>query len=76
MDIYKRHITQLIDKMTAGLLCLFLILALFCPVTAMAAEKEQKTVRVGYYANDHFQEGTSEEDVKSGYGYEYLRKVA
>lgn len=29
MDIYKRHIIQLIDKMTAGLLCLFLILALY-----------------------------------------------
>ena len=34
----------------------------------------QPTVRVGYYRNDHFQKGSSDADVKSG--YEYLRKVA
>ena len=76
MCICKRHIAQLISRMIAGLLCFFLILASFCPITAMAAEAEHKTVRVGYYVNDHFQEGTSDDDVKSGYGYEYLRKVA
>lgn len=26
--------------------------------------------------NQYFQEGSSDEDVKRGYGYEYLRKVA
>lgn len=76
MDISRRHISQLAGKNAAGLLCLFLVFAVFCPVTAMAAESEQKTVRVGYYVNEYFQEGSSDEDVKSGYGYEYLRKVA
>lgn len=72
----KRHISQSKNKITAGLLCFFLVLVSLCPLTAMAAESEQKTVRVGYYVNKSFQEGTSDEDVKSGYGYEYLRKVA
>lgn len=76
MVIWKQHITHLINKIIAGLLCFLLILVSFCPATAIAAETAQKTVRVGYYVNDHFQEGTSDDDVKSGYGYEYLRKVA
>ena len=76
MDISKRHISQLIQNITAGLLCVFLLWMALCPIPAMAAQTEQKTVRVGYYVNDHFQEGTSDDDVKSGYGYEYLRKVA
>lgn len=72
----NRHITQLMKKAAAGLLCFLLILASLFPIPAMAAETEQKTVRVGYYVNGSFQEGASDEDVKSGYGYEYLRKVA
>lgn len=76
MNICKQHTARLISKFTAGLLCFILVLSLFCPITAKVAETEQKTVRVGYYVNEHFQEGTSEDDVKSGYGYEYLRKVA
>ena len=76
MHICKRHIAQLINRIIAGLLCFFLIPMSFSPISAKAAETEQKTVRVGYYVNDHFQEGTSDDDVKSGYGYEYLRKVA
>lgn len=74
-DTTKEERLQII-KIIAGLFCFFLILVSFCPITAMAAEAEQKTVRVGYYVNDFFQEGASEDDVKSGYGYEYLRKVA
>ena len=60
----------------AWLLCFVLVWAAWCPLSAAAAESKQKTVRVGYYVNECFQEGASDEDVKSGYGYEYLRKVA
>ncbi|MDD6036005.1 MAG: transporter substrate-binding domain-containing protein, partial [Lachnospiraceae bacterium] len=76
MVIWKQHIAQSINKTIAGLLCVFLIFVSFCPATVIAAETKQTTVRVGYYVNEHFQEGTSDADVKSGYGYEYLRKVA
>lgn len=36
----------------------------------------RKTVKVGYYENEAFQEGASEKAVKSGYSYEYLQKVS
>lgn len=72
----KREISQPMSKMTAGLLGFLLVLALFSQMTAMAAQPEQQRVRVGYYVNQSFQEGASEEAVKSGYGYEYPRKVA
>ena len=72
MDSSKRIFIQLLKKSTA-IACLLLALAALCPVSARA---ERETVRVGYYLNDSFQEGTSQEEMKSGYGYEYLRKVA
>ena len=58
MVIWKQHITHLINKIIAGLLCFLLILVLFCPATAIAAETAQKTVRVGYYVNDQHEEDT------------------
>lgn len=35
-----------------------------------------KTVRVGYYENEVFQEGAREGLVKTGYAYEYYRKLS
>ena len=35
-----------------------------------------KPVRVGYYENEIFQEGAKEGSVKSGYAYEYYRKLS
>ena len=35
-----------------------------------------KTVRVGWYHSDMFQEGTSDSEPKSGYCYDYLQKVS
>ena len=40
---------SLIRKITAGVFCLALSLTAVCPLTAFAAETEQKTVRVGFY---------------------------
>ena len=76
MVIWKQHIAQSINKTIAELLCVFLIFVSFCPATAIAAETKQTTVRVGYYVNEHFQEGTSDADVKSGYGYVFLTEAA
>ena len=36
----------------------------------------QKTVKVGYYENEVFQEGASEGAVKKGYSYEYFHKMS
>ena len=40
------------------------------------ADEEAKTVRVGYYENEVFQEGAGEGRVKTGYAYEYYRKLS
>ncbi len=39
-------------------------------------QSETQTVRVGYYESRDFQEGAAEGERKSGYGYEYLQRVA
>ncbi len=51
-----------------------LIVFLFVSVPAHA--EGTKTVRVGYYENEIFQEGAQEGAVKTGYAYEYYRKLA
>ena len=46
------------------------------PDAAWADENDSKTVRVGYYENEVFQEGARNDAVKAGYAYEYYRKLA
>ncbi len=57
--------------------CLFIMLALTLLISAAAyaEESEVKTVRVAWFNSDLFQEGKSEDEPKSGYGYDYLRKL-
>ena len=43
---------------------------------APAETSAQRTVRVGYYENEVFQEGAHEGAVKTGYAYEYYRKLS
>ncbi len=72
-------------------LCVLLILALTVPAAAFAgndgknenkSESENsntlatKVVRVGWFQSDLFQEGTSDDEPKSGYAYDYIRKLA
>ncbi len=64
-----------IVKRTVAFLCAVLIFALIFPVTAFAEEGDAKIVRVGWYMSDSFQEG-GEGESKSGFSYDYLRKVA
>ena len=55
--------------------CAVFVLASAGPMAA-SAKTEPKTVRVGYYENEVFQEGAAEGAVKSGYAYEYYRKLS
>ena len=55
--------------------CALLLFIAVLPTLA-SAEDEPKTVRVGYYENEVFQEGAQEGAVKSGYAYEYYRKLS
>ena len=48
------------------------LLPLFVP----AADDESEAVRVGYYENEVFQEGAEPGAVKTGYAYEYYRKMS
>lgn len=57
-------------------LCCMLMFFYLTPVTAYAAESVQKTVRVGYVWSTNFSEGSSDEEYKSGYAYDYLQKLS
>jgi two-component system sensor histidine kinase/response regulator len=56
------------------LIAVCLSFTLAAPVSAHA--EGTKTVRVGYYENEIFQEGAQEGAVKTGYAYEYYQKLA
>ena len=52
--------------MTAGSIC----------GKVCAEDTDAPTVRIGYYENEVFQEGAAEGAVKTGYAYEYYRKLS
>ena len=68
----------LVAVITTALLVasLFCTTAAFADEPASASSSEIQTVKVGYYESRSFQEGAAEGQPKSGYGYEYLEKVA
>ena len=53
----------------------FILFAVILPISVYA-NNEADTVRVGYYENEVFQEGAREGAVKTGYAYEYYRKMS
>ncbi len=59
----------------AFMLCLAVIISFLNPVF-VSAENEEKPVRDGYYENEVFQEGAKPGAVKTGYAYEYYRKLS
>ena len=63
-------------KRLAALLMLLCAAAFGLPVFVHAEGAETKPVRVGYYENEVFQEGAEEGAVKTGYAYEYYRKLS
>lgn len=52
----------------------FLLFSLFLPLPILA--NQPKTVRVGYYENDVFQEGAKKGAVRTGYAYDYYLKIS
>ena len=59
----------------ALLLCVVLFAVFLFPFSA-AADNDTMPVRVGYYENEVFQEGTQPDTVKTGYAYEYYQKLS
>ena len=56
-------------------ICMCMVLSVVLSFAAFA-DDGAKTVRVGYYENEVFQEGAQEGAVKTGYAYEYYRKLS
>ena len=69
-----KRITLRLRQIAIVLCALIAVLSLLPP--AALANAEPKTVRVGYYENEIFQEGAQEGAVKTGYAYEYYRKLS
>lgn len=64
---------------TRVILCIICVLTLCSSafsVSFNAENTELKTVRVGYYENEVFQEGAKDGAIKNGYAYEYYRKIS
>ncbi len=62
-------------RLFRAILCLSLALSFLPSAGSFAAGQESKVVRVGWYISESFQEG-GEGEAKSGYSYDYLRKLA
>ena len=71
----KQNRHRLLRRLLA-LTCALLLGLCLLPLPARAEEPETDAVRVGYYENEVFQEGAAEGAVKTGYAYEYYRKIS
>ena len=65
----KRSLRQIFSVMISIFFCMVIF-------NVSVSAKEPETVKVGYYFSHNFQEGTDDTSPKSGYGYEYLQKLA
>ena len=66
------------NRIVGLMLCLGMLLVLVLPACTGTTRLQAKNqvIRVGYYQSHNFQEGMSDEEMKSGYSYEYLQKIA
>ena len=70
MDRHRAFFRQMIFML---IFCAFFLI----PHPAVTASDDTaENVRVGYYENEVFQEGAAEGAVKTGYSYEYYRKIS
>ena len=77
MNEFKRSFIILTFKrIFIAAMCIVMVCGCIEPVMAKASDNDTKTVRIGWYEQDMFQEGMSDDEVKSGYSYEYIQKVA
>jgi diguanylate cyclase (GGDEF)-like protein len=74
--IYKRfHFMCSLMMLTIGIIFTFGGVSVSAAVESSEKSDQQKVVRVAYVISKDFQEG-EEGERKSGYGYEYLQKIA
>ena len=71
--ILRKH--RFLLRLITAMCVIFAVTVLF-PRTVFADTIKTKTVRVGYYENEVFEEGAEEGAVKTGYAYEYYCKLS
>ena len=75
-EVGKRSLLSRVGAMLlAVMLCAGLVPAAASSV-AFADEVDAEVVRIGYYEQEVFEEGASEGECKTGYAYEYYRKIS
>ena len=72
----KRRFAAALVIACAACALLIAAIAFYLPAKAIASQTDSETVRVGYYENEVFEEGAQEGAVKTGYAYEYYRKLS
>lgn len=69
-------------RLIAWVICLISVFSCLSPIKAYASDgicyypSAGQTIRVGWFKSPSFQEGIGDDEEKSGYSYDYLRKVA
>ena len=76
MDVLQIPGRTLFLRRILAVVCVLLLAMMLIPIQAFAIENDSEDIRVGYYENEVFQEGAREGAVKTGYAYEYYRKLS
>jgi len=76
MDVLQMPRRTLFLRRILAVGCVLLLAVMLIPIQAFAVENDPEVVRVGYYENEVFQEGAGDGLVKTGYAYEYYRKIS
>ena len=76
MDVLQIPGRTLFLRRILAVVCVLLLAMMLIPIQAFAIENDPEDIRVGYYENEVFQEGAREGAVKTGYAYEYYRKLS
>ena len=74
----KRSLLKVKHRLSICIIVVLCVLGIVSPAASFTAfaGTEAQTLRVGYYENEVFQEGAGEGLVKTGYAYEYYRKLS
>ena len=76
MDVLQIPGRTLFLRRILAVVCVLFLAMMLIPIQAFAVENDPEVIRVGYYENEVFQEGAGDGLVKTGYAYEYYRKIS
>ena len=76
MHTTLHQVSRITASVLIALACSFVVSTIAAPSTARADDTGVVTVKVGYYENEVFEEGAEDGAIKTGYAYEYYRKIS